>query len=55
MKKVLVLALLGSMLALSCKTVHTTAKGDVPPGQMKKITGSKSAKAYAPGQQKGKP
>ncbi|HEY3372969.1 MAG TPA: hypothetical protein VGK10_19115 [Prolixibacteraceae bacterium] len=24
----------------------------VPPGQMKKMTGAKSAKAYAPGQQK---
>ncbi len=25
-----------------------------PPGQVKKVTGSKSAKAYAPGQQKKK-
>lgn len=26
--------------------------GKVPPGQMKKMTGAKSAKHYAPGQQK---
>lgn len=26
--------------------------GKVPPGQMKKMTGAKSAKAYAPGQNK---
>jgi hypothetical protein len=33
--------------------VHTT-KVVVPPGQAKKITGSQSAKPYAPGQQKKK-
>lgn len=31
--------------------VHDHSK-KVPPGQMKKATGSKSAKPYAPGQQK---
>lgn len=30
---------------------HAKAK-HIPPGQAKKITGSKSAKPYAPGQQK---
>lgn len=34
--------------------VSVNGKGHVPPGQMKKITGSKSAKQYAPGQQKNK-
>jgi hypothetical protein len=34
---------------------HTTyPSGKVPPGQAKKMTGSKSAKPYAPGQQKKK-
>jgi len=33
--------------------VHSNPKG-VPPGQMKKATGSQSAKPYAPGQQKKK-
>lgn len=32
--------------------IHTASSGKVPPGQAKKITGDKSAKAYAPGQQK---
>lgn len=40
----------------SCGT-HTHSSGavsgkKVPPGQAKKISGSKSAKPYAPGQQK---
>lgn len=32
--------------------VHTNGKGEIPPGQMKKITGEKSAKHHAPGQKK---
>jgi len=32
--------------------VHTNAKGDIPPGQKKKMTGEKNAKQYAPGQEK---
>ncbi|TND10531.1 MAG: Uncharacterized protein FD123_173 [Bacteroidetes bacterium] len=32
--------------------VKTNNSGNVPPGQMKKATGEKSAKKYAPGQQK---
>jgi hypothetical protein len=34
------------------KEAAKTPSGKVPPGQAKKATGSKSAKAYAPGQQK---
>lgn len=34
----------------SCVTTKST--GSIPPGQAKKITGAKSAKAYAPGQRK---
>lgn len=37
---------------LSCTTYRTNPSGKVPPGQAKKITGSKSAKPFAPGQQK---
>lgn len=42
--------------ASSCIVTRVPAhrNGNVPPGQMKKITGSKSAKQYAPGQQKNK-
>jgi hypothetical protein len=37
----------------SCYSVRTAGNsGKVPPGQMKKATGSKSAKPYAPGQRK---
>ena len=32
--------------------IRTNPNGKVPPGQMKKKTGEKSAKHYAPGQQK---
>lgn len=35
----------------SCSHHHQPSK-PLPPGQAKKITGSKSAKPYAPGQQK---
>lgn len=30
----------------------STGSGKIPPGQAKKMSGSKSAKEYAPGQQK---
>ncbi len=42
---------------MSSCVVPVIVHGDqkkVPPGQMKKATGSKSAKPYAPGQQKKK-
>lgn len=32
--------------------IKTNPNGKIPPGQMKKATGAKSAKQYAPGQQK---
>ena len=34
------------------KTGNAPSTGNLPPGQAKKVTGSKSAKPYAPGQQK---
>jgi len=43
---------------IGCSThthTHTAgSSGKIPPGQAKKMSGSKSAKAYAPGQQKKK-
>lgn len=48
----------GAMLLIvsvlsSCVVVKTAGNsGKVPPGQAKKMTGSKSAKPYAPGQKK---
>lgn len=38
----------------SVHTVHNSSSnsGKIPPGQAKKMSGSKSAKAYAPGQKK---
>lgn len=59
--KIILLALcLGVFSFSSCRTilvgnphpVKTNANGDIPPGQLKKLTGEKSAKKYAPGQQK---
>ena len=51
MKK-LILPVLALMLIASC-TYHSHPRtGTLPPGQAKKVTGSKSAKAYAPGQQR---
>jgi len=47
-------------LSISCTTVVVSSQGKsnpsdkVPPGQQKKAAGSKSAKPYAPGQQKKK-
>ena len=38
---------------ISCTThVHNGGPKKLPPGQAKKMSGSKSAKGYAPGQQK---
>ncbi|WP_370635878.1 hypothetical protein [Flavobacterium sp. JAS] len=51
--------ILFTLFVTSCSvhTVHTghnssSNSGKIPPGQAKKMNGSKSAKAYAPGQQK---
>jgi hypothetical protein len=55
-KKFLIFCLAAAMLmqlSTSCtKKVFITQKA--PPGQVKKATGSQSAKPYAPGQQKKK-
>jgi hypothetical protein len=32
--------------------IQTNPNGKIPPGQLKKVTGEKSAKKYAPGQNK---
>jgi len=41
-----------SLFFSSCLVKLHPVTGHLPPGQAKKISGSKSAKAYAPGQQK---
>ncbi|QPH38884.1 hypothetical protein [Pedobacter endophyticus] len=54
MKRIYFIAALSVMLLTSaCYTTRTAGQsGKVPPGQAKKGTGSKSAKPFAPGQQK---
>jgi hypothetical protein len=53
---VIIMVILFVMLSvLSCSThthTHSSGPGKIPPGQAKKMSGSKSAKTYAPGQQK---
>lgn len=53
MRKIIVLISLSFLLLsfASCTSFRTTGSGKIPPGQAKKITGSQSAKPYAPGQQ----
>jgi len=58
----ILIAFLFSTASTSCRTaiftkhskteVKTNAKGEIPPGQEKKLKGEKSAKKYAPGQEK---
>jgi hypothetical protein len=49
----LALIVAGIILASSCYVPRTAGNsGKVPPGQMKKAAGTKSAKPFAPGQQK---
>ncbi len=49
--KLVVLTVIALMfLGMGCNTTSVSFKA--PPGQVKKATGSKSAKPYAPGQQK---
>ncbi len=54
MKKIyFIAAMSGILLFSSCYTTRTAGNsGKVPPGQAKKATGSKSARPFAPGQQK---
>ena len=56
MKKTIILLsiLFGGLVYSSCTHHHSHKTKSLPPGQAKKITGSKSAKPYAPGQQKKK-
>jgi len=58
MKKIIIYLLSICFMLLvgaGCKTViHVKSSDPAPPGQVKKMTGSKSAKPYAPGQQKEK-
>ena len=51
----LLLLAITALLSTACSTKISTVKtkpGHIPPGQAKKMTGSQSAKPYAPGQQK---
>jgi PBP1b-binding outer membrane lipoprotein LpoB len=56
MKKILAILVMALVLNSCARVmvVHPKPK-NIPPGQMKKMTGSQSAKPYAPGQQKKKP
>ena len=54
-KTIIILSILfGGLVYSSCTHNHYHKTKSLPPGQAKKITGSKSAKPYAPGQQKKK-
>ncbi len=54
MKRLVFILLASILLSFNACYVGRTAgnSGKVPPGQVKKATGSKSAKPYAQGQQK---
>lgn len=51
-KKIGLIALLGSFLFSCAPTFKPNGNHGLPPGQVKKVTGAKSAKHYAPGQYK---
>lgn len=50
-RKALFILLIIGLSISSCKTINSNKNG-IPPGQAKKMTGSQSAKPYAPGQNK---
>lgn len=52
--RIILSAVVISCISTSCSVVvlRPNPSGKIPPGQMKKATGSKSAQPYAPGQQK---
>lgn len=58
LKNLLLVCLAASLVAAPACTRKTvivkSSSKPLPPGQAKKLTGSKSAKPYAPGQQKKK-
>jgi hypothetical protein len=52
-KNYLIIGLTTLMFMTSCYTLGTAGNsGKVPPGQAKKRVGAKSARSFAPGQQK---
>ncbi|MCJ7932271.1 MAG: hypothetical protein MUW56_01210 [Chryseobacterium sp.] len=51
-KKVGLILLLGSFVFSCAPVLKPNGNHGLPPGQVKKVTGSKSAKPYAPGQYK---
>jgi len=57
-KSLVIVAIIAMIVSMSCTrrvvVVQRNSIHRVPPGQAKKITGSQSAKPYAPGQQKRK-
>ena len=52
MKKTLLILLIGSLLFSCAPAYHPSHGHRLPPGQAKKVYGTKSAKPFAPGQQK---
>jgi len=51
LKKIGLMVVLG-LFFISCVGIKSNGNHGLPPGQVKKVTGSKSAKPYAPGQNK---
>ncbi|WP_415324831.1 hypothetical protein [Chryseobacterium sp. MMS23-Vi53] len=51
LKKVGIVVIAGLFLA-SCTPLKSNGNHGLPPGQVKKVTGAKSAKHYAPGHNK---
>ncbi|WP_313090117.1 hypothetical protein [Chryseobacterium flavum] len=51
-KKLGLIVLLGSFVISCAPRLKPNGNHGLPPGQVKKVTGSKSAKHYAPGQYK---
>jgi len=51
-----IIIILALILSTGCKTTIKAPNNRIkaPPGQVKKVTGTKSAKPFAPGQQKKK-
>ena len=52
MRKLIVFTLTALLFAACATKPVVKSKGSLPPGQMKKVTGSQSAAQYAPGQRK---
>lgn len=51
---VILIMIVAIIILVGCVHTHSTHPTSLPPGQAKKLTGSKSAKPFAPGQQKKK-